>query len=422
MRAPHSPGDRGGLQILGMGRAWIVGLLLLTGCAGAHRKVIPTVVPQSTDDRQVHDVAGGGTWTVRIVSTVPTAAASMLVERRPPAPASFTYRDANEWRSVPLLAPAPQAGVPIDRLSGWARDRDGTIYVTAQWTGNPDQANNIGIGLYRLNAQGGLTTIVDCFTPIPGRGGPRFNEIGLPNVDGGDVAFWAGRGGNDWSGVYLWSGGALTTIADRAGPIVGEGTPALGGGAVAFVGRPATSPNARAVYYWTRRHIAPYRIAGDGDPLPPPAVPSDRISDVVIADPVVADGRVWFGVRSAAGQGASARVLVWDGQSVRTAVHASSLPAAGTLLIQVDHLAVAGNALAFMAGIGAGGPSGIFVARDGAVEEVIRDHAQLAGGVVTRAFRIADHGFTGTELYLGGILADGRYVVLRADYQPPRGG
>jgi hypothetical protein len=401
-----------------MGRAWIAGALLIAGCGGAHRKVVPAIAPPATTERRVEDAPAGGTWTVRIVSTVP-APAAMRTERAGAAPVSFTYRDGNEWRTVQLAAPAPRAGVPIDRLSGWAHDRDGTLYVTAQWTGNPDQANNIGLGLYRVGPQGALTSIVDCFTPIPTAGVGRFNEIGLPIVDGGEVAFWAGRGGGVWSGVYFWSGGTLTTVADQSGPIVGQGTPSLDRGAVAFVGSPATSPNARALYYWTRRHVAPYRIAGDGDPMPPPAAPGERIADIVIADPVVADGRVWFDVRGTAGQPTTARILVWDGQTVSTAVHASALAAGGAVLIQVDDIAVAGDAVAFMAGLG--GPSGIFVARDGIVEEVIRDDARIGGVVVTRAFRIAEHGFTGTELYLGGILADGGHVVLRADYRPPGG-
>ncbi len=93
-----------------------------------------------------------------------------------------------------------------------------------------------------------MEIVADGNTPFPGGGGD-FTVFGTPVFDGTNIAFWGGGGGlvkgvREFPGIYNWSGGPVTTVADKTTPIPGgTGTfvgfrtrPSAGSGQVAFIG------------------------------------------------------------------------------------------------------------------------------------------------------------------------------------------
>ena len=75
------------------------------------------------------------------------------------------------------------------------------------------EASDGGVGIYLEN--GSLVTVADDETVIPGGGADTFTTFGTPHASGGEVAFL----GEDFAagrlGLYIGSGGPLTTVVDE---------------------------------------------------------------------------------------------------------------------------------------------------------------------------------------------------------------
>ena len=110
-------------------------------------------------------------------------------------------------------------------------------------------------GIYR-SAAGSLARVVDTQTTVPGRS-VTFGFFGNPVVGGGIVAFSALASDFSPAGLYAGSGGGLVTIADLGTPVPGgQGSfrffgsgPVLAGGGVAFMG--ADSTGTQGIYVRT---------------------------------------------------------------------------------------------------------------------------------------------------------------------------
>ena len=124
------------------------------------------------------------------------------------------------------------------------------------------------LGIY--GTRGGLHTIADVLTTVPGAAG-TFTSFGFnPTYDAGEAAFVAGHATG--SGVYRGDGGTLRLVADETTPVPGgTGTftgfpdgPTIRGDTVAF--RASGPGGQRGVY--VRRGGALLRIADTTTPIP----------------------------------------------------------------------------------------------------------------------------------------------------------
>jgi hypothetical protein len=128
---------------------------------------------------------------------------------------------------------------------------------------------------------GTITTVATTATAVPGGSG-NFTSFGFtPNIDGSQVAFYGVSSGR--TGVYTWSGGTVTRVADTttAAPTGGTFTGflstavALSGGHVAFRG--TTSLGTTGVY--TDLTGSLQKVVATGDVLGGKTVSSVNISD-----------------------------------------------------------------------------------------------------------------------------------------------
>jgi hypothetical protein len=204
--------------------------------------------------------------------TEPTGSAASCgpgwrLELLPPEPPveidQVRVRPGGAWRVMAIAGPVPNAPAKhFDRpiTEDWsAVDSDGTVVFTGHWYGNPDQTNNVGVGIYQL-AGDRAVPLVDSFTVMPDIG-QRFNEVGLPNIEDGKVAFYADRDGGHLGGVYLYHDGKITPIAGPRDTVRGTGTPSMRGGAIAFQGEQG---GVAGVYLWTpQRGVARAFQIGD---------------------------------------------------------------------------------------------------------------------------------------------------------------
>jgi hypothetical protein len=95
-------------------------------------------------------------------------------------------------------------------------------------------------GIYRV-ADGRISVVVDRSTPVPGGSG-SFTRAFVGSVEGEDVVFEGGSSPGGGSGVYLASGGSVTRIADTRMSVPGSARrftvfglrPSVSGGIVAF--------------------------------------------------------------------------------------------------------------------------------------------------------------------------------------------
>jgi hypothetical protein len=133
----------------------------------------------------------------------------------------------------------------FDKLYDVRVDRDGSIYFRGLWYGNPDQVNNVGDGIFRLDGKHPVP-IVDPTTLVPGTN-EHFNSAGGFSVDRSWVAFWGGRPYTH-TGVYVAHDGKVFAIADSATQVRGTGTPSVRAGRVAFQGEEG---GARGIYLWS---------------------------------------------------------------------------------------------------------------------------------------------------------------------------
>ena len=108
-------------------------------------------------------------------------------------------------------------------------------------------AGSVPNGIYVWNGSE-VEIVADENTTLP-EGGGDFTEFSFPVFDGTNVAFWAGggrlvKGIREFPGIYNWSGGSVTTVADKTtsipggtGTFVGFRTrPSVDSGQVAFIG------------------------------------------------------------------------------------------------------------------------------------------------------------------------------------------
>lgn len=189
------------------------------------------VLPCTGEHTQVR-----GAWTLELLGVMPAGGHERVV-----------YRQGTQWQVgiVKEIPNAPKNQFDFDDPWAVAVDRDGTVYFRGLWYGNPDQANNVGDGLYRLDGSR-ATPLVDPTTLLPGST-KHFNSAGGFSVDRGWVAFWGGRP-YEISGVYAWHDGAVVTIADSRGQVRGTGTPSVHAGQIAFQGE---EQGVRGVYLWS---------------------------------------------------------------------------------------------------------------------------------------------------------------------------
>ena len=199
----------------------------------------------------------------------PSCGPGWSLELLPPEPPvgidQVRVRPGGAWRVVTIANPVPNAPARhFDRpiTEHWAAvDLDGTVVFTGYWKGNPDQAHNIGLGIYRL-AGDRAVPLVDSFTVMPDTR-QRFNAVGLPSIERGKIAFWGGRDGGGPSGLYLYHDRKVTPIAGANDAVRGGGTPSMNGGSIAFQGQEGA---VAGVYVWTPRGgvVRAFRVGDAG--------------------------------------------------------------------------------------------------------------------------------------------------------------
>lgn len=154
------------------------------------------------------------------------------------------YRRGTQWEVgiVKDIPHTPKNVFDFDKPWDVEVDRDGTVYFRGLWYGNPEQVNNVGDGLYRLDGTR-ATPLVDSKTDMPGTS-VHFDSAGGFSVDQGWVAFWGGRANT--TGVFAWHDDKV--IAISTGSVRGTGAPSIRGGRIAFQGEEG---GARGMYLWT---------------------------------------------------------------------------------------------------------------------------------------------------------------------------
>lgn len=345
-------------------------------------------------------------WDVEILArevhgaeTFPTAADS-----------TFFVWAQDRWRRTPLDLAVPGApGRTFDHLLWPRADTAGRIVMRGAWHGHADQANGIGMGLYLLDDDRACP-IVDAFTTIPGRDF-RFNELGIPDVEGGTVTFWGGRGGGDWSGIYRWEGGRIATVFDSAGPIRGWGTPDSRAGRVAVLA--SREGEEQAVYLWDASTREARRLAGIGDRMP-----GSRERIALVFDPVVGKQAVFFGVGHGEpgpnGTASRRSILGWNESGLfLVADHAWFARGGSQLYIQPSSLSADEGGVAFT--VGAGPVGEVWLAEGCRLERVVATGDRALGGAIGNIWDLDDDALRGGSLRFSAALTNGGgSVVARA--------
>jgi hypothetical protein len=227
--------------------------LLAVGCF----EVVPAPEPPKPPDPEPVQPCTGehtqvtGAWSLELLGEIPAIGKNRVVYLR------GTKWEVGVVKDVPH---SPKNLFDFDNVYDVAVDRDGSVYFRGLWYGNPDQANNVGDGLYRLDGTRAIP-LVDPTTPLPGST-QTFNSAGGFSVDGGLLAFWGGRP-YQIDGVYAWHDGKVVAIAESTGKVRGTGTPSVRAGRVAFQGE---EKGVRGIYLWSDGG-APERIMKSEGPI-----------------------------------------------------------------------------------------------------------------------------------------------------------
>lgn len=314
-------------------------------------------------------------------------------------------RIRDRWEVLPLQDTVPNTQGIRFTQTDWADiDYDGTIVFNGHWMGNRDHVNGVGAGIYRYEA-GRSVALVDSFTLIPNRQA-RFTELGIPDVENGMVAFWGGRGSNEWSGIFLWTPNGLVTVADSSKAVVGTDTPRLKHGQVLFGGK---ENNKNGLWLYTIATNTLQRIFLEGDSMP--GSPGERIVSAYNSGDLSAEA-AFFPV----GNAQSRAILGWHQGTLWKVVSGRDIDAQSPVYVQTS-LSADGSSVAFSAG--AGQRTEIWVATGCTLERVIASGMQVKGETLINVFDPDREALQGDTLYLGGKNSNNEVLLLRARRRTP---
>ena len=257
-------------------------------------------------------------------------------------------------------------------------------------------------GVYTWSG-GSFSLIADSATPDPDGSGNLFVPFATPDIDGANVTFFA-QDDTGFAGHYTSVAGVIQTSADESigaingsALIVMSSTPALDGTQVAFLGG-ASLGFERAI--WTADANVG-RVVADLDTPGPngetflgfePGVDIDSGNIVFRADLGV------VGQRQIYAEIAGVLVPVADTHSA-------------------DVVAIDGDVIAFL-GNESGGPTGLYAFHDGTVERLIGAGDALDGKVVS-SIGFGANGLSGGQLAFSAIFSDSSFGVYLVTIPEP---
>ncbi len=289
-------------------------------------------------------------------------ALALLVLSGPHA-AAFTV---DPVKVADLNTPIPSGVGNFTEFSSFPVVSDGA--VTFSGGGNGGQA-----GVY-LFSGGTLSRVADTFTPIPSGAGTFTVPFGDPAVSQGNVAF-KGRGSNGQLGNYLFSGGTLSRVVDKATAIPSGGgmlftdftDPVISGSNVALQGQ--GSGGLAGIYLFSGGVLS--RVADTNT-----SIPGGSGTFTFLAPPVISGSNVAFFGTGSLGQG----IYLFSGGALsRIADTSTAIPnGSGTFTTFNNVIAISGGNLAFQAS--GTSQDGIYLFSGGALSRIADKNTPIPAG------------------------------------------
>jgi hypothetical protein len=290
--------------------------------------------------------------------------------------------------------------VPGSPTESWAFFEGTSISQgTVAFSGTDGSFSNPGV--YTWSA-GSFTLIADSTTPDPSGGGNLFVPMVIPDIDGANVTFH-GQDQSGFVGHYTSVAGVVETSADESiGAINGSALmvlspPALDGTEVAFLGG-ASLGFERAIWV-SEANIA--RVVIDTDTPGP-------------------DGETFFGFETSIDiDGGNVVFLADVGLGSERRIYAEI---AGLLVpISDDHsaeaVAIDGDVIGFL-GNESGGPTGLYAVHDGTIERLIGVGDALDGKTIS-AISFGTNGLSGDQLAFSASFDDSSFGVYLVTIPEP---
>jgi hypothetical protein len=246
---------------------------------------------------------------------------------------------------------------------------DGTLPISGNTVAF--QASYVGgTGIF-TGSGGALTKIVQSGDTVPGV--PTLEKLAAPAISGSNVSFRALYSGGAGAGIFMGSGGALTTVVKSgdASPFgtfttFGSGT-ALSGAALAFNG---SYVNGDGIFSSSGGVLT--TIVRRGDPAPSGTFSSVGTTPVISGNNVATVGRYTTGIGIFRGSGGPLTTIALTG---------GAAPPGAITGFDNFSLGIAGDDVAFEASYSGG--NGIFVGNGGPLTTIVKTGDALFGQTLT---------------------------------------